>query len=87
MKEKKQPGPAIKNRFVPGAQQKTVTPAGNAVPRTSTIVYRMKLTGIDVPFSNLVWLLVQLAVATIPAGIIVGIIYMFLGSIFGRFVP
>lgn len=35
---------------------------------------RVRLVDIDVPFSSLVWLLVKLALAAIPAALIIGAI-------------
>ena len=34
------------------------------------------ITGIKIPFFSLVWLLVEIALAAIPASIIIGIIYV-----------
>jgi len=40
-----------------------------------------RIVGVDIPFMDLVWLLVKLAIAAIPAAIIVGV----LGSLIGGF--
>ena len=41
---------------------------------------RVKITGISIPFFDLVWLMVKLAFAAIPAGIIIAGIWYILAS-------
>lgn len=43
---------------------------------------RVLVSGINIPFWDLVWFLVKLSIAAIPATIIVGVIYVFVVGIF-----
>lgn len=51
------------------------------VPHTRVIV-----EGISIPFFDLMWLLVKLSLAVIPAAIIIFLIYLFLGLFAGTLV-
>ncbi|MCF6200880.1 MAG: hypothetical protein L3J42_01935 [Hydrogenimonas sp.] len=41
------------------------------------------VTGLDIPFWNLVWFMVKLALASIPAMLIIYFIFMFIAMLFG----
>lgn len=43
---------------------------------------RVVVTDFDVPFAQMVWLLIKLAVAAIPAGLILGLVGMLLSGVF-----
>ncbi|BDY11763.1 hypothetical protein [Hydrogenimonas cancrithermarum] len=46
---------------------------------------RVIVSGLDIPFWDLVWFMVKLALASIPALFIIYLIFAFLGMIFGGF--
>lgn len=48
-------------------------------------VQKIELTGINIPFLELVGFLVKLAIAAVPAGIIVAVFWGIIGSLFGSF--
>jgi len=89
----KQPKLALKDRFVPidpvvqgEIKLAAEKAAWDAKHGKNAKVHQMKITGIDISFGNMVMFLVQLAIAAIPAAIIVGIVYFFFGIIFGGFI-
>jgi len=46
---------------------------------------RVVISGLDVPFWDLVWFMVKLALASIPALFIIYLIFAMLGILFGGF--
>ena len=46
---------------------------------------RVIVSGLEIPFWDLVWFMVKLALASIPALFIIYLIFAFLGMIFGGF--
>jgi len=40
------------------------------------------ITRLDIPFGNLVWMLVKVSIAAIPAGIILAVVWAVVGAIF-----
>ena len=53
--------------------------ANAPVPPVAPVV----VVGFDMPFWPLVRFLVKLAIASIPAGLVIALLYMFLGLIYG----
>lgn len=54
----------------------------NSQYKEKAISQYVVITEIDIPFSKLVGFLVKLAIAAVPAGIIVGIFWMILAAVF-----
>jgi hypothetical protein len=46
---------------------------------------RVTISGLDIPFWDLVWFMVKLALASIPALFIIYFIFMLIGMVFGGF--
>jgi len=40
------------------------------------------ITRLDIPFGNLVWMLVKVSIAAIPAGIILTVVWAIVGALF-----
>ncbi len=40
------------------------------------------ITRLDIPFGNLVWMLVKVSIAAIPAGIILAVVWAIVGALF-----
>ncbi|BBG65946.1 hypothetical protein NNO_1243 [Hydrogenimonas sp.] len=49
-------------------------------------IKKVVVSGLEIPFWNLVWFMVKLALASIPALFIIYFIMMFLGMLFGGMV-
>ena len=70
----------------PETKPEPVRAAWEPVHSNPEPVQRVIVTGIDVPFISLVALLVKLAIAAVPAAIIVSVIWMVVAAVlFGRF--
>ena len=75
----------------PDAQAPTVAthepppraPFGPPLKEAKTFGYPVVVTYVDIPFSQMVWLMVKLAAAAIPAAILIGLAVMVGGGIFG----
>lgn len=48
-------------------------------------VQKIELTGINIPFLDMVGFLVKMAIAAVPAGIIVAVFWGIIASLFGSF--